>query len=257
MIDRYEQLLRFFYQPYKWLVYIPLMLINTLVMGVFCLLICLVNGSLAGKFAARPWARFNMLITPASVKITGANNLKPGQSYVVVVNHSSLFDILVLYGWLDLDLKWVMKKELLKVPIIGIGCAAMGHIFIDRSNKQAAVQALRDAKKTLTKGKSVLFFPEGSRSRDDEMLPFKAGAFMMAKDIGLPILPVTVKGTNKILPSDTLDLHPGYAEMIIHPAIASEHIQSTELEELIQQTRSTIQKGLDQSSETLLAEYDC
>lgn len=244
--------LRLFYQPYKWLIGIPFMLLNTVLMGGFCLLLCMINGRLAGRWAARPWARLNMLATPASVKISGENNLVPGQSYVVVSNHLSLVDIFVLYGWLNLDLKWVMKKELRTVPVIGPCCAAMGHIFIDRSDRKAAMQTLLAAKDSFTEGESVLFFPEGTRSRGGVMLPFKAGAFVMAKDLGLPILPVTIDGSHKILPSDTLDFSPGSVEMIIHPAISAEVVANSEVEEIMAKAQGVISAGLGKESPVLV-----
>ncbi len=239
-------MLKICYQPYKWLIYLPLVFLNTLVMGGWVILLSFINGSIAGKYGASPWARMALLATPAAVRIRGAQHVDAKQSYVVVANHVSQCDIFVLYGWLDLDIKWVMKAEMRKVPVIGAACAAMGHIFIDRSDSDGAMKTLRAAKKTLVAGKSVVFFPEGTRSRDGKMLPFKAGAFVMAKDLGLPILPITIKGTGEILPSDTLDLYPGMVDMVIHPAISTERVASAGVRTLIREARSTIAGALEE-----------
>ncbi|HSO21242.1 MAG TPA: lysophospholipid acyltransferase family protein, partial [Desulfosarcina sp.] len=159
----------------------------------------------------------------------------------IVSNHQSHFDIFVLYGWLDIDFKWVMKQELRKVPVIGIACERLGHIYVDRSNREAALASINAAKQRIVDGTSVLFFPEGTRSRDNRMRPFKKGAFRMALDLQLPILPITIQGTRDILPSDTLDLFPGRVTMTIHPPIAVEDYDHTQLDSLIARTRQVIE----------------
>jgi 1-acyl-sn-glycerol-3-phosphate acyltransferase len=165
---------------------------------------------------------------------------------VIVSNHQSQFDIFVLYGWLDIDFKWVMKQELRKVPVIGIACERLGHIYVDRSNREAALASIDGAKQRIVDGTSVLFFPEGTRSRDKLMRPFKKGAFRMALDLQLPILPVSIQGTREILPSDTLDLYPGRATMIIHPPIPVADYDTARLHELMEHTRRVIAApGLD------------
>jgi 1-acyl-sn-glycerol-3-phosphate acyltransferase len=175
------------------------------------------------------------------VTVIGRRNVDPLQSYVIVSNHQSQYDIFVLYGWLDIDFKWVMKQELRKVPAIGISCERLGHIYVDRSNREAALASINAAKQRIVDGTSVLFFPEGTRSRDNRMRPFKKGAFRMALDLQLPILPITIQGTRDILPSDTMDLYPGRATMIIHPPIAIDEYSHDTLEDLMARTRTVIE----------------
>jgi 1-acyl-sn-glycerol-3-phosphate acyltransferase len=175
------------------------------------------------------------------VKVIGRRNVDPLQSYVIVSNHQSQYDIFVLYGWLNIDFKWVMKQELRKVPAIGISCERLGHIYVDRSNREAALSSINAAKQRIVDGTSVLFFPEGTRSRDNRMRPFKKGAFRMALDLQLPILPITIQGTRYILPSDTLDLYPGRATMIIHPPIPIGNYSHDTLDDLIARTRAVIE----------------
>ena len=124
--------------------------------------------------------------------------------------------------WLKLDLKWVMKQELRKLPAIGIGCEKAGHIFIDRRNPQQAAKAITEALERLGTGIGILFFPEGTRSPDGHLLTFKKGAFRTAIDQQMPLLPVTLVGTRDILPARTLRLCPGKARMVIHPPIETE-----------------------------------
>jgi len=156
------------------------------------------------------------------VTVEDKQNANRKRSYVVVSNHQSLYDIIVIYGWLELDLKWVMKQELRKVPGIGIGCEKAGHIFIDRRNPRLANEAIAEALDRQGEGIGILIFPEGTRSRDGKLIPFKKGAFRLAIEQSLPVLPVTLLGTRDILPANTLKAFPGRARMVIHPAIETD-----------------------------------
>ena len=234
-------MLRKLYKIYAWLVFAPLLGLSTVFFGTAAVvLLFFLKPRLVSALCGKNWARVNSFVTPMRVTVIGRENVDPSQSYVIVSNHQSQFDIFVLYGWLNIDFKWVMKKELRKVPAIGIACERLGHIYVDRSNREAALASINMAKQRIVDGTSVLFFPEGTRSRDKRMRPFKKGAFRMALDLQLPILPVTILGTRDILPSDTLDLYPGRATMIIHPPIAIDAYDSNRLNELIERTREVI-----------------
>jgi 1-acyl-sn-glycerol-3-phosphate acyltransferase len=163
---------------------------------------------------------------------------------VIVVNHQSAYDILVLYAKLGVDFKWVMKKEIRRIPGVGFGSQAVGHIFIDRSSSKAAIDTINAAKSKIKDGTSVVIFPEGTRSRTMEMLPFKKGAFWFAFDLNLPVLPVTIKGTKEILPPGTMRITPGKASIIIHPAIDIRDYDPKDMKELIAKTREIIKEGL-------------
>lgn len=234
-------MLRKLYKIYAWLVFAPLFGLSTVFFGTATvLLLFFLKPRQVGVLCGKSWARVNSFFTPMAVTVMGRENVDPRQSYVIVSNHQSQFDIFVLYGWLDIDFKWVMKQELRKVPAIGIACERLGHIYVDRSNREAALASINAAKQRIVDGTSVLFFPEGTRSRDNRMRPFKKGAFRMALDLQLPILPITIQGTRDILPSDTLDLYPGRATMTIHPPIAIDSYDNTRLNELIDRTRAVI-----------------
>jgi 1-acyl-sn-glycerol-3-phosphate acyltransferase len=235
-----KKLLWLLYQPYKYLVFLPVLLLSTVITGTLVMLLIPVVGARAAGTLATVWARVNSYATPMFLTVRGRENIDPRQSYVVVANHQSQFDIFALYGWLGIDIKWVMKMELRKVPIIGIACERLGHIYIDRSNTEAAIRTIRDAKKKVTDGTSVIFFPEGTRSRSEKMLPFKKGAFKMALDLGVPILPVCISGTRNILPPSTLNLFPGRANMWIHPPIDVNADTTTDVKSLMEATRRVV-----------------
>ncbi|MCB1848229.1 MAG: 1-acyl-sn-glycerol-3-phosphate acyltransferase [Halieaceae bacterium] len=233
------------YTVYKYVIYIPWLLLWTLVNFLGVVLVAPFSQQRASRWFGGMWGRGLLRAVPARLRIVGERDFDRRQPYIVVSNHLSLMDIPILYGWLDLDLKWVMKKELRKVPMIGGGCAMLGHIFLDRGNHQAAVEELQQVKDRLLPGTSILFFPEGTRSRSGELQAFKLGAFRMARDIDLPILPITLKGADRILPPDNIQLRPGTATMIIHPPIPVEEVRANEPEALRDLARAIIAAGLD------------
>ena len=226
------------YQLYGWLIFVPLVVILTLLFSALTVIFAaLVNPEWASRTFAVTWAKTCAYLTPVRVIVEGGENAHREQSYVVVTNHQSMFDILLIYGWLELDLKWVMKKELRKVPGIGIGCEKAGHIFVDRSKPKQAAQAIKEALARMGKGVGILFFPEGTRSRDGHMLPFKRGAFRLSVEQDLPILPVTLIGTRDVQPGNSFSLFPGTIRMVIHPAIEP---SGKDAAELLEETRNTI-----------------
>jgi len=240
-----KKLLIFIYQFYKWLFLIPFFLISSIIFGIIAVVLSLLINQKVGSYIGGViWARLHCFLTPVFVKLKGRDHILKKQSYVIVANHQSAYDILVLYAWLGVDFKWVMKKEISKIPGVGFGSKAVGHIFIDRSSTKAAISTINAAKSKIKDGTSVIFFPEGTRSRTREMLSFKKGAFRFAFDLNLPILPVTIKGTREILPSGTTNLLPGKAEIIIHPAIELKKYFPEDLDGLMADTRSAIEKGL-------------
>jgi 1-acyl-sn-glycerol-3-phosphate acyltransferase len=229
------------YQLYVWLIFLPVVAVLTLVFSTLTVLFAwLVSPHFASRVFATTWARICAFLTPMLVTVEGAEHAQRNRSYVVTSNHQSQFDILVIYGWLKLDLKWVMKAELRKLPAIGIGCEKAGHIFVERRNPKQAAEAITEALARLGDGIGILFFPEGTRSPDGRLLPFKKGAFRTAIDQQLPLLPVTLVGTRDILPARTLRLFPGKARMVIHPPIETTGMTVQQVDELMQRTRDVI-----------------
>ena len=233
------------YQLYVWLIFLPLVALLTLVFSTLTIVFAwLVSPHFASRVFAATWARVCAFLTPMRVNVEGAEHAQRDRSYVVASNHQSQYDILVIYGWLKLDLKWVMKAELRKLPAIGVGCEKAGHIFVERRNPKQAAQAITEALARLGDGIGILFFPEGTRSPDGHLLPFKKGAFRTAIDQQLPLLPVTLVGTREILPARTLRLFPGTARMVIHPPIETTGMNVDQVDELMQRTRAVITTAL-------------
>jgi 1-acyl-sn-glycerol-3-phosphate acyltransferase len=242
-----NKLFRLLYQPYKWLFFLPLVVVLTAFFGSLTVLTASLVGPRAASHCGVAWARLLSWATPILVTVRGREHLRPGQSYVVVSNHQSQYDILLLYGWLGVDFKWVMKQDLRRVPFLGFACEKIGHIFIDRANHAAAMASLEAAKGKIRGGTSVVFFPEGTRSRSGELGRFKKGAFRMAIDLGLPVLPVSILGTRAILPTRSLDIFPGRACLLIHPPIETAAYDESSLPLLSEKTVAVIRDGLSRT----------
>jgi 1-acyl-sn-glycerol-3-phosphate acyltransferase len=217
------------------------MAINSLIFGILAVsLSLLINQKVGSYVGGVVWAKINTIFTLAIVRVHGKKNIAKKQSYVIVANHLSTYDIFALYGWLGIDFKWVMKKEIKKYPGVGFGSKAVGHIFIDRSSTHEALKSINSAKEKIKDGTSVIFFPEGTRSKTSQLLPFKKGAFKFAFDLDLPILPVTINGTDKVFPTGTFDLFPGKIDIFIHPPIDIHRYKEGGMQNLIADTKEVI-----------------
>jgi 1-acyl-sn-glycerol-3-phosphate acyltransferase len=231
------------YQPYKWLVFLPLMFVISVVCATFAAIASLLVSPRAGSFFGSLWGKITCWITPVVVTIEGRENIKQKKSYVIVANHQTGWDVFLLYGFLPIDFKWMMKKELRKVPWIGFASEKVGHIFIDRSSPRAAMQSLAEARQKLVNGTSVLIFPEGTRSGKNEMKPFKKGAFKLAIELGLDILPVTIVNSYKIQQPGFFNIFPAKAGLIIHPMIAISTFDNN-LDDFMAHTRKVLESGI-------------
>ena len=195
-----KYVLRPFHWLWQYLIAWPLLMVLTVFTAVFT--VCTVfwkNAEFVHK-VQQFWSRSFFWLMFLPVSVDGQEHIVPGQSYVFVANHQSMFDVWLVYGWLPVIFKWLMKAELRKVPFVGTGCKAAGHIFIDRRNTKAAMESLKEVEKQLVNGVCTVIFPEGTRSLNGEVGRFKRGAFQIAWDLGLPIIPLSLDGCYEVLP---------------------------------------------------------
>ena len=195
-----KYVLRPFYWLWQYLIAWPLLVVLTVFTAVFT--VCTVfwqNAEFVHK-VQQFWSRSFFWLMFLPVSVDGQEHIVPGQSYVFVANHQSMFDVWLVYGWLPVIFKWLMKAELRKVPFVGTGCKAAGHIFIDRRSTKAAMESLKEVEKQLVNGVCTVIFPEGTRSLNGEVGRFKRGAFQIAWDLGLPIIPLSLDGCYEVLP---------------------------------------------------------
>jgi 1-acyl-sn-glycerol-3-phosphate acyltransferase len=193
------------------------------------------------------WARLILLICRIRVTVNGLSNIDPTQSYIFMCNHQSNFDIAVLLAHLPVQFRWLAKAELFRIPIFGRSMRAAGYISIDRFNRASAFDSIRAAAAKIKDGISVMIFPEGTRSLDGKIRPFKKGGFVMAVDAGVPIVPIVLHGTRAIMPKGRLWFQPGRVTMDILRPIATAGYTRQSKDELMKQVRTVISQVFDRS----------
>ena len=226
---------------YLLIVFLPLAIIATALTAIITIIMSTLFGDHKwGYYPAMVWSRVICALGLVRVRIVGQENYDPKQSYIFIANHQSILDIFLIYGWLDSRFKWIMKQEIRKIPLVGKACEAAGHIFIDRSNAIKAKHSIEKAEERLRNGSSVVIFPEGSRTRTGVIGKFKRGAFSIAADLHLPVVPITIRGAFDALPPHSLYMKPGCIEMIIHKPIDTTNLTHDNLNEFIAQTHDII-----------------
>jgi 1-acyl-sn-glycerol-3-phosphate acyltransferase len=197
------------------------------------------TGNLAFTIS-KVWAWIVLKVTFTRSSIKGEEKIRKGHSYVVISNHQSHFDIPVLVTKLGIQFRWIIKKELLKVPLFGYALYVSRNIFIDRSNKEETIKSIRKGIQRLPKGTSLLFFAEGTRSPEGKIHAFKKGGFVTAIENNMTILPVTVNGSRKVLPKGSIVFAPGNIELVISDPIDASVYTNDTMEDLIQITRDMV-----------------
>ncbi len=192
------------------------------------------------QFFVRIW--YGIILTAASVKTKsrGLERIEQDRSYVIISNHQSHFDILALVAELPIIVRFIAKQELRRIPLFGYAVGVTRCIYVDRSDPAKAVKSLQDGIGTLPSGISMLFFAEGTRSRDGKIGPFKKGGFRTAQIAGWPILPVVVHGSRKVLPSGDLLVTPGTIEVEVLDPVPEEETASRPWEEVMEDVRQRI-----------------
>ena len=178
--------------------------------------------------------------------VIGMENIDPKQAYVVVLNHQSMVDILSIYN-LPLVFKWVSKKEVYRIPLVGRLLLMHGDIVINRASAKEAMQLVHSkGKEWLKKGASVSIFPEGTRSKDGEIHNFKAGAFILAKDAGVPILPIVLDGTNTLIRNGWMINWRNRITIKVLPPISAEEVQNRDIKDVMAQVKEDMVNTLAQ-----------
>ena len=193
--------MKYLYRIYQLFIALPLGLIATFITAVTVVLGCtLGNGHFWGYYPGRWWGWFIIRILLLPVKVEGREHLDPRQSYVFVSNHQGAFDIFLIYGFLNRNFKWMMKRQIRKIPLVGVACQASHQIFVDKRGPSKIRQTYDKAHEILKEGMSLVVFPEGSRSFTGHMARFKRGAFTLADDLQLPVAPLTINGSFNVMP---------------------------------------------------------
>lgn len=173
-------------------------------------------------------------------EVIGLENIDPRKAYVMVLNHNSMVDIISIYN-LPLIFKWVSKKEVYRIPIVGQLLFAHGDIVINRASAKEAMQLVHTrGLEWLKKGACVSIFPEGTRSKDGEIHNFKAGAFVLAKDAGVPILPIVLDGTNTMVRNGWLMNWRNKITIRILPPVSAEDVVNRDIKDIMTEVRDNM-----------------
>ena len=193
--------MKYLYRIYQLLVVLPLGIIVTILTALTVVVGCsLGNGHFWGYYPGHCWSRIILWLLLLPVKVEGREHLERGQSYVFVANHQGAFDIFLIYGYLNRNFKWMMKQSLRKLPFVGWACEKSHQIFVDKRGASKIKKTYDDARRTLQGGTSVTVFPEGSRTFTGHMGQFKKGAFALADELQLPVVPMTINGSFNVMP---------------------------------------------------------
>ncbi len=230
---------------YQWLIFVPVFVMLTLITALIVMVMAPLFGSkFWGYYPPKWWSRLTCWLALCRVKTRGHENLDPKQSYVFVANHQSAFDIFLVYGFLNQNIKWMQKQSLRKIPFVGFASEKAGHVFVDNSNPKSRAASIKTAKEQIVDGVSMVIFPEGARTKSGEMGRFKRGAYHLAHDMNLPVVPRTINGAYNVLKRTGFNLNPGKMELVIHRPIDTASLTEAEIPGLIGETRDTIYSAL-------------
>ena len=200
------------------------------------------SGNQSHKVAAL-WSRLICRWNGIKVEVSGKENILVDQPQIFIANHQGYYDIFTLAGYLTVQLRWVSKAVLFRVPFMGWAMRAAGYIPVERNNRKQSYQAFLNTLEAIKEGSSVVIFPEGTRSEDGNIGIFKKGSQLLAQRAKVPMVPVAIIGTRDIIRKGSLLFHPGTVRIIISPCIALEEKDAKKGDEILQEIRNMICKN--------------
>lgn len=236
-------MLNLIYRIYQLLFALPILLMVTALTCISTTVGCMFgSASFWSYYPPMIWSRLMCWVLFLPVRVEGREHLDGKQSYVFVANHQGAYDIFLIYGFIGRNFKWMMKKSLRSIPLVGKASESAGHVFVDKSGPKAVQQTYDNARKRLRGGVSLVVFPEGARTFTGHMAKFRRGAFQLAQELNLPVVPVTVDGSFDVLPRQRgfnfVTWHP--LRLVIHEPI------KPDTEDLIQHSYDVIMSSLPQ-----------
>ncbi|MES0396023.1 MAG: lysophospholipid acyltransferase family protein [Syntrophobacteria bacterium] len=217
----------------------------TIFCGTAAMIFALISrGGNLSHLMGRLWGRILLFAGGVKVRVEGLQNIDPDQTYVFAANHQSQFDIFALLAHLPTQFRWLAKKELFRIPFLGVGMKGAGYIPIDRSNRREAFRSLDLAAARVREGTSIVIFPEGTRTVDGTLQSFKKGGFHLAIKSKRPIVPVSLSGTFAILPKKGFRIRPQTVLIYLGDPVPTEDISGRDRDWLISEIRRRIQEKL-------------
>lgn len=198
------------------------------------------DGSIVHRYCAVPWAKTILFICGVKLEIKGAENIDTGAPRIYMSNHQSYFDIFTLLAGLPVNFKFILKQELMKIPLLGMAMKKAGYISIDREDYKKAVVSMNIAADKIRNGASVLIFPEGTRSVDGAVGEFKKGGFHLALKSGCEIVPVAIVKSRDIVPKGSFKINKGTIYFNIGKAIPVKECSKREMNQLMEKVRDAV-----------------
>ena len=247
MLYLYKQksVMKFIYILYQILVAAPLLLIITILTSIFTVFGCRWgNAHFWGYYPGKIWSRLFCYILLLPIHVEGRERISKTTSYVFVANHQGSFDIFLIYGFLERNFKWMMKRALRDMPLVGPACVAAHHIFVDKSGPKKIAETIEHAREILKEGTSLVVFPEGARTFTGHMGYFKRGAFQLADELQLPVVPLTISGSFNVMPrtGGFVKWHP--MTLTIHTPIYPQTKGINNIKKTMKEAYETIDKSL-------------
>lgn len=233
------------YFLYQTILFLPLFLIVTILTALVTILGCaLGNSAFWGYYPGRVWSKIVCVLSLVPVEVRGREHIRKDVSYIFVANHQGAFDIFLIYGYLNHNFKWMMKKTLRSLPFVGKACEQAGHIYVDDSGAKGVRKTIEQCESALRNGVSLVVFPEGSRTLTGKMGRFKKGAFQLASEMKLDVVPLTIEGPFKIMKRGTYWIYPHKMVLTIHPPMRIDQDAENGVIELMHRSRAVIAESL-------------
>ena len=249
----------FLYCLYQLFIALPFVLLATTLTALVTIIGCtFFKARTWGYYPAMMWSRFVCFVLLLPVRVEGKHLLDENQSYVFVANHQGAFDVFLVYGYLRHSFRWMMKKSLRNIPLVGKACESAGHIFVDKRGPKAIHHTYEQGRKVLRDGVSLMVFPEGARTFTGHMAYFRRGAFQLADELRLPVVPVTIDGSFDVLPRQRgfgfVTWHP--LRLVIHAPIPPQGTGSEAVHHTLEESFNIIMHDLPLSRQGLVENPD-
>ena len=239
--------MKILYRLYQLLIALPIIILTTALTAIVTIVGCTFGKARTwGYYPAMVWSRLMCWVMLLPVEVEGQDLLDKKQSYVFVANHQGSYDIFLIYGFLGRSFRWMMKKSLRNIPLVGKACESAGHIFVDKSGPKAIHKTYEQGRKVLQNGVSLVVFPEGARTFTGHMAKFRRGAFGLADELQLPVVPVTIDGSFDVLPRQKgvnfVSWHR--LRLVIHAPIKPSGRGPEDIQRTLEQSYETIMRDL-------------
>ena len=243
--------MKYLYYLYQLVVGLPVLVISTIITSIEVGIGCAIgNGHFWGYYPGHWWGRIIVRSLLLPVKVEGREHLEKEQSYVFVANHQGAFDIFLIYGYLNRNFKWMMKRSLGSIPFVGYACRRSHQIFVDKRGPKKIKETYDRAREILQEGYSVTVFPEGARTFTGHMGLFRKGAFALADELQLPVVPLTINGSFDVLPRQR-----GFSFVSWHPLHLTIHQPIYPVGRGPENVEATMRQAYDSVMSALTPEY--